>query len=172
MSTVQMCFLPYTPRADSDARGYEEWLRSTDNPFFNSRPGIGHYSNWKVASGDPGFTHFDILLIAPGFGPDDIWADEPLAAFAADWVRLWGVEPAGDPALNYHCHIAERSGGDAGDFASQIVIDPSSSIGESWTFTGSVVGTQPWPGFSCRFGDEATGDGLIRGELIAAPSQA
>lgn len=169
MSALQMLFLPYTPRADSDERGYDEWLRSVDNPFFNSRPGIQHYSNWKVASGNAGFTHFDILHIKPGFGPDDIWADAPLAAFAADWVRLWGVDPSGDPALNYHCHIAERSGGDAGAFAPQIVIDPSATIGESWTFTGSVVGTPPWPSFGCQFGAGPVDASMLSGALIAAP---
>ena len=35
-----MCLLTYTPRADSASRGYDDWLRSIDNPFFNGIPGI------------------------------------------------------------------------------------------------------------------------------------
>jgi hypothetical protein len=169
MSAAQILFLPYTPRADSDARGYDQWLKTVDNPFFNSRPGVRHYSNWRLASGDANFTHFDFLLLESCFSPDDIWADAPLAAFAADWVRLWGVEPDGDPAANYNCHIAQCTGGDASEFGPQVVIDPAATIGESWVFTGSVVGTPPWPGFGRRFGAEPTGPALLSGSLIAAP---
>lgn len=58
-----MVFLPYTPRADADARGYDDWLREVDNPFFNAVPGIVHYSNWKVVglAKTAAFSHFDFM---------------------------------------------------------------------------------------------------------------
>lgn len=30
-----LILLVYTPREDSNARGYEAWLQEIDNPFFN-----------------------------------------------------------------------------------------------------------------------------------------
>ena len=43
-----MLVVTYTPRADSASRGYEQWLRDVDNPFFSAQPGIVLYENWKV----------------------------------------------------------------------------------------------------------------------------
>ena len=45
-----LILLVYTPREDSNARGYEAWLQEIDNPFFNDIPGIRHYTNWKTTS--------------------------------------------------------------------------------------------------------------------------
>lgn len=171
MSAAQMLFLPYTPRDDAASRGYEEWLRTIDNPFFNSRPGIRHYSNWKVAGGLASFTHFDFLLLEAGTTADDVWADAALVDFAAQWVRQWGAVPnAADPSDNYHCHVAVCTGGESGPFGGQVAIDPSGQDGERWEFTQSVAGIPPWPGFARRFGaPDPMSPHLISGELIAAP---
>src|SRR5438477_577884 len=42
-------FLTYTLPEDALARGYENWLRDVDNPFFNAIPGVGRYENWRIA---------------------------------------------------------------------------------------------------------------------------
>lgn len=163
-----MLFLPYSPRGDADARGYDDWLRQVDNPFFNTRPGIRHYSNWKVIDGAAahGFTHFDFLLLDEGFASARVWEDAPLAAFAADWVRAWGADPDGEAAANYHCYEARLEGGDAGTWAERVAIDPEGGAGERWSLVAGVVGTPPWPSFTRRFG---ASDGALVGELIAAP---
>ncbi len=43
-----MSLITYTPRADSNDRGYEQWLIDVDNPFFNGSPVCVRYTNWKV----------------------------------------------------------------------------------------------------------------------------
>ncbi|KKW91296.1 MULTISPECIES: hypothetical protein [Sphingobium] len=169
-----ICFLPYTPRSDSEERGYEQWLQDVDNPFFNSRPPVHHYTNWRVAGGPTEafpYTHFDFLLIEPGKTADDVWTDGPLAEFAANWVKLWGVAPEGDPALNYQCYVAEYVSGDAGAYAPLIEISLDlSSVGEQWRITQNVVGQAQSPGFTRRFisrSDPASN--AIIGELVAGP---
>nr|WP_157034346.1 hypothetical protein [Sphingomonas sp. Y57] len=169
-----ICFLPYTPRADSASRGYEKWLQDVDNPFFNSRPAVAHYTNWRVAGGATEafpYTHFDFLLIASGKTPEDVWTDGPLAEFAANWVKLWGVAPDGDPALNYQCSVAEYVSGEAGTFSPLVEVSMDlSSPGEQWRITQNVVGQAPAAGFTRRF---VSGSGANRstivGELVAAP---
>jgi hypothetical protein len=167
--TQTMLFLPYTPRADSAERGYEQWLRDVDNPFFNSRPPVLHYTNWKVAGGATEafpYDYFDFLLIAPGKTAEDVWGDPPLAAFAADWVRLWGKEPDGDPALSYQCYLAEYVTGEAGAFGPRIGIDLDfTDGGEQWRIVQNVVGEAASARFTRRFG----GAGMVQGEIVAAP---
>ena len=61
-----LILLVYTPREDSNARGYEAWLQEIDNPFFNDIPGIRHYTNWKTTSAaDCAFpySHFDFMFL-------------------------------------------------------------------------------------------------------------
>ena len=48
-----MILITYNVREGAEADGYEQWLRDIDNPFFNSVPGIRHYTNWKVVEGFP-----------------------------------------------------------------------------------------------------------------------
>ena len=58
-----MVFLAYTPRSDNVLRGYEDFLRKVDNPFFNAQPGVAHYSNWKFmkeSAVNPGFSKRDL----------------------------------------------------------------------------------------------------------------
>lgn len=110
MTTDHMLFLTYTPRADSTRRGYHSWLRSTNTPFFNSVPGIAHYANWQVVGtvgGRVDWEYFDFLHIAAGATVEDIWSNERLGRFAANWTTQWAREPANpDLSVNYQIHEA------------------------------------------------------------------
>lgn len=141
--THRIMFLPYSPRAGAVEEGYEEWLREIDNPFFNSRPAVKHYTNWAVSdavAGDVWFSHFDILVYEGE--ADALWNDPPLAKFAADWVKRWGMDPDNeDVAVNYHAYAAQ---GDDGwhSLSGQVTIayDAAPSSGPNWAFTKGVVG--------------------------------
>jgi hypothetical protein len=105
--------LTYTPRADADLDTYHRWLREVDNPFFNSRPVVHRYVNYKVAApvlGAEEFTHFDILEIEGDGGPDSVFGDAEISEFARNWVRLWGIVPdpdAADQSVNYRVMLCE-----------------------------------------------------------------
>lgn len=90
----------YSVRPDSEERGYHQWLRDLDNPFFNSRPGIVRYENWQVASvpvGTVPFDYFDLFFVDETLGPDGHvpFEGEQEAAFARGWNDLWGLAPDG-----------------------------------------------------------------------------
>ncbi len=108
-----MAFIPYTP-GPLRAADYESWLRAVDNPFFNSRPGIADYSNWKVvdATHPLGFTHFDFLGLDSPAALEPVWFDAPLDEFRREWVRLWGyASQGGAPApVNQHAYRFDRRG--------------------------------------------------------------
>jgi hypothetical protein len=111
-----MCVLQYTPRADAASRGYDDWLRSVDNPFFNSVPGIALYENWKVHTpllGTPDYTYFDLMYIDTAIGIEGVWSNPKVAAFAADWTRQWGkvADPNVDQSVNYTVTICEEIAG-------------------------------------------------------------
>jgi hypothetical protein len=114
-----MLLLTYTPREDSHSRGYEDWLRRVDNPFFNSVPGIREYTNWKLLSApDPAtpYTHFDFMGFEPAATVASVWSNPRLAEFAAGWTRDWGRYPAASAAemgVNYHVYRCTRDAGDA-----------------------------------------------------------
>jgi len=109
----QVLLLTYTPRADVDLAEYHDWLREVDNPFFNGRPTVKRYVNYRIAAsvqGDEDFTHFDLLEIEGDGGPDSIFGYEIIAAFARDWVRKWGKNPdpdAPDQTINYRVSLCE-----------------------------------------------------------------
>lgn len=111
--TRQCLLLTYTPRDDVDLDEYHRWLREVDNPFFNGRPVVRHYVNYRVAGpvqGEEDFTHFDILEIEGEGGPDSVFGDEEIAEFARAWVRKWGKNPdpdAADQTVNYRVSLCE-----------------------------------------------------------------
>jgi hypothetical protein len=111
---VWMLLLTYTPRAGTDLGAYHDWLRRVDNPFFNGRPGVKHYTNWRIAEAKLGredFTHFDLLELHAADGFDAVFGDAAIAAFAADWVRQWGAVPdptLADQSVNYRVSLCER----------------------------------------------------------------
>ncbi|MEZ5099982.1 MAG: hypothetical protein R3C15_09340 [Thermoleophilia bacterium] len=107
-----MLLIAYTPRADSNDRGYEQWLRDVDNPFFNSVPGVRLYENWKVVSNAVGqvpFTHFDLLFVEEEMGFEAPFDNPELQKFASGWNDLWGTHPEGTFADSgveiYHCRV-------------------------------------------------------------------
>jgi hypothetical protein len=107
-----MLLLTYTPRADADARGYEQWLREVDNPFFNGVPGIAEYTNWKIVEPKLGvmpFTHFDTMLIEND-ALDRVWGNPEVGRFADGWRELWALNPgADDMGVNYQVSLARQS---------------------------------------------------------------
>jgi hypothetical protein len=112
--TRRSLFLPNTPRSDARARGYEDWLRTVDNPFFNSQPGIAGYSNFKVVEAKCGsveYSDFDLVYIDEDKSFEDIFIGNAEAQqFARDWVTQWGQAPD-DPDLasgvNFRACVAE-----------------------------------------------------------------
>ena len=90
-------FIAYTLPADAEGRGYCPWLERVDNPFFNSRPGVHHYANWRlgqVLSGTaPGWDWFDFEGLAAAEDLEAVWFDPALDEFRAEWIRLWGYGP-------------------------------------------------------------------------------
>lgn len=109
----QLLLLTYTPRRDVDLDAYHRWLREVDNPFFNSRPVVKRYINYRVVGpvlGSEGFSHFDLLEIEGEGGADSVFGDPEINAFARAWVRLWGEVPdpdAEDQSVNYRVMLCE-----------------------------------------------------------------
>ena len=109
----QVLLLTYTPRRDVDLDTYHRWLREVDNPFFNSRPVVKRYVNYRVVGpvlGEESFTHFDLLEIEGDGGPDSVFGDAEIDAFARNWVRLWGIVPDpdhSDQSVNYRVMLCE-----------------------------------------------------------------
>ena len=86
-------YIVYSPGADAEAKGYEPWLVTIDNPFFNAIPGIHHYANWKlerVLAGAPPYGYFDFLGLAAEADLERVWFNPELNRFRIEWVRLWG----------------------------------------------------------------------------------
>jgi hypothetical protein len=181
--TELMFFLPYTPRADADSRGYDDWIREIDNPFFNSAPGISHYSNWKVGevlSGAIDFTHFDFMFVDPA-RVALIWSNESVAAFASGWNEQWGRDPQNpDLSVNYHIYQLEHEDGAITFDKNQVtvIMQPVESLaatGSRWDVPKALVGESPCTLIDVIFGPVPpakfwTGaQAAFTGELIAAP---
>lgn len=113
-----LLLLVYTPREDSTARKYDDWLRDIDNPFFNGVPGIQHYTNWKITS--PAdcavpYTYFDLMYVEDKNKLDDIWGNPDVEKFAQGWTDSWGRYPAATPETmdkNYQVYLCEMTSGD------------------------------------------------------------
>jgi hypothetical protein len=111
--TRQTLLLTYTPRTGVDLEAYHGWLRDVDNPFFNGRPVVHRYVNYRVVSpvlGSEHFSHFDLLEIEGTGGAESVFGDAEIDAFAREWVRLWGQLPdpdAPDQSVNYRVMLCE-----------------------------------------------------------------
>ena len=94
-------FIVYTPGGDAVARGYEPWLVSVDNPFFNAIPGVHHYANWKfeqtLCGPMPAYTYFDFQGLVAADDLERVWFNPDLDGFRTEWIRLWGY---GAPSLS------------------------------------------------------------------------
>ena len=111
-----MCVLTYTPRADAASRGYDDWLRAVDNPFFNSVPGITRYENWKVHTpilNEPHYAYFDLMYIDSREAVAKVWGNSGVHEFAREWTRQWGIvaDPDSDQAVNYRIAVCEEIAG-------------------------------------------------------------
>ena len=97
-----MILLTYTPGVDVERLGYDDWLRKTDNPFFNTIPGIAHYSNWKVVAGREyvPFSHFDLLGVDGPEAVEQVWFNAELDRFREGWVAKWGYGGSAPPAAS------------------------------------------------------------------------
>jgi hypothetical protein len=177
-ATDLMVFLPYTPRADSASRGYEQWLVDIDNPFFNRVPGILHYSNWRVTNSAPGhFTHFDFMYLDPALA-DSVWTNPEVIAFAGSWTDQWGIDPqSADLSVNYNSYRLRLRSGQSMFDPSAVRITGSTSDaarfgGAVWAVEAPMVGTSPAPFYEFAFG--ASGSEPVdsqSGTLVAAPGQ-
>lgn len=184
-----MVLLTYTPRANSVARGYEDWLRRVDNPFFNATDGVQHYSNWKIAGGaHPQMgTHFDFLGI-DGLGSlDEVMNGERLNGFRKEWRRLWGVDPEGTPGVNAQAYLCERiAKTPRPGWGNQALVVPESTANQrldgfdTWRVRKSLRKTTlGFPEFHVGFASDpaAFADlkrkhaarGAVAGDLVAAP---
>lgn len=112
--TQTMLLLTYTPRADSESRGYEDWLREVDNPFFSSQPAVRGYTNWRVVEASVGtveYTDFDIVYVDGRDGFEQVFLEQPEARkFAEEWVQKWGRDPASRDlaaGVNFRAAVAE-----------------------------------------------------------------
>jgi hypothetical protein len=102
---LTLVVLTYDIRPGLDRDEYEQWLRDVDCPFWNDRPGIARYENWKVAEnkiGDSGFPYFDLIWLKEGATFEEVYGEPAAAEFATNWVKRWGIDPdAEDPTVNY-----------------------------------------------------------------------
>lgn len=92
----------YNIPQDAAARGYLDFLRTEDNPFFNTISGLMHYANWKVdeviAGQSPDWRYFDFFGLDPRADLEDVWFNPELDAFRANWIDRWGYgDAATDP---------------------------------------------------------------------------
>lgn len=104
-------FIAYTLPPDAEARGYDDWLRRVDNPFFNSIPGVHQYTNWKITSLDRGtvngWTHFDFLGLISRDDMDRVWFSPQLTEFRANWVKEWGPPVGNASEVFSHTYLLE-----------------------------------------------------------------
>lgn len=178
-----MAVLPYTPRDDSASRGYDQWLRDVDTPFFNSIPGVVHYSNWKLRDtikGPVDFTYISYLFLDPEKHAE-VWANPELIEFAADWTRLWGRDPDNaDLSVNYHCYLmrCEETLRPFDGTGMTLAIEPATGIvigGNRWQIIEAMVGINPVSGYEIAFGTppaglpDADARAIATFDLVAAP---
>ncbi len=109
-----MIFIAYTVGADAVARGYHPWLVETDNPFFNSIPGVRHYANWivdGVSRGGPlAWNYFDFQGLAREDDLERVWFNPDLDGFRTEWIRLWGYGRQDPPPVLRHAYLCRRVG--------------------------------------------------------------
>jgi hypothetical protein len=111
LGDAETCILLlYTLPATATARGYEPWLRSTDNPFFNAIPGVHHYANWKLAPVPEGlgWSHFDFLALRSEADLEHVWFNPELDAFRSGWIAKWGYATARPTPVIAHGYAMRR----------------------------------------------------------------
>ena len=188
-----LLLLVYTPREDSTARHYDDWLREVDNPFFNGVPGIKHYTNWKITS--PAdcavpYTYFDLMYVEDKDKLDDIWGNPDVEKFAQGWTDSWGRYPDATPEnmdKNYQVYLCEMTAGSLMTPWQPATFMPAqSTVSEAqdrrtFKVVGSVLGDQRFSHFAMQplnntseFASAASSRpsecyGCALGELVASP---
>lgn len=158
-----MSLITYTPRADSNDRGYEQWLIDVDNPFFNGSDVCVRYTNWKVID-DAGlgasFSHFDFFGMDDRDSADKVWSDEKLSEFRVEWRKLWGMPGNLDPTSNSHVNLCERTN-DPQPEATYVIVVPaadSATAGppgsETWRTYDTYRGDLVFPAFHLKYTDD------------------
>jgi hypothetical protein len=179
-----MLLVTYTIREGSEERGYDDWLRRVDNPFFNASPGVFHYSNWKVTGGVNHFapkTHFDFLGMTDMASLDLVWNGPELNRFRHEWRLLWGVADPTDYAANSQAYLCERVATATMNAGAHVELIPGAA-GETragwdtWRVMRSLRDTRlGFDGFHVRFGAAPSASagagegGALQGHCIAAP---
>jgi len=176
-----MLLISYAVRADAQARGYDDWLRRVDNPFFNAAPQIAHYANWEVTGGINPFapnTHFDFVGMTREDDLDAVWNDPQLNAFRLEWRKLWGL-PDANPAARIETCLCERVATAPMRWTDRLALSPEASASpagwETWRVLRSLRGTGiGFERFHLRFGEGAAGaaPGAALATCIAAPQMA
>lgn len=185
-----MSLITYTPRADSNDRGYEQWLIDVDNPFFNNSKVCIRYTNWKViddAGVNPSFSHFDFFGMDGRDSGDKVWNDEKLSEFRVEWRKLWGAADTLDPIANSLVNLCERVGEPQTEAAYVIVLPvdcaslPGPEGSETWNTYNAYRGDRVFPAFHLKYTDNphdfqaiksahlAGGPAAILGVLLAGP---
>ncbi|MBM3505417.1 MAG: hypothetical protein FJX65_16290 [Alphaproteobacteria bacterium] len=130
-----MVWLTYTAQHQD---GYEDWLQRVDNPFFNSRPCIAHYSNWKIVAAHGAslpFTHFDFLGLGGPGSVEPVWFDGPLDEFREGWVTKWGYAGGTPPTVNRYGYLATRRAATAWRVGRTAIIVGTTGADEPQGFT-------------------------------------
>ena len=133
-----MVFDTYAPRADADARGYDEWLAKVDAPLFNSLSSVAGYYCWRVDSAIGNRVPYGVGAQEPYtyFGFFGLRSEGDFAAMMADpkaeahvpiWVRDWSRHPeAKDLAENFFFSMAKRTYVWPGERTPWVVLIPHS----------------------------------------------
>jgi hypothetical protein len=111
LGDAETCILLlYTLPGTAMERGYERWLRSTDNPFFNAIPGVHHYANWKLAPVPEGlgWSHFDVMALQSESDLERVWFNPELDAFRRGWIATWGYATARPTPVIAHGYVMRR----------------------------------------------------------------
>jgi hypothetical protein len=153
-----MVFDTYTPRSDSAARDYDQWLADVDCPLFNSLDMVAAYYCWKVADAkgdrapcargatDP-YTYFGFFGLNDESGFEAMMSDPKAEAHVPVWVSQWSQFPeATDMAENFFFSFARRCHFTAGDIGQTVLVvpyyrdGPSETPGyETWSSKPDVV---------------------------------
>lgn len=105
----EVIFIVYCLPADAEGRGYADWLRRVDMPFFNAIPGVHHYANWRVSEvlrgAPPIWDWFDFQGLASGGDLERVWFNPDLDEFRVNWVKLWGYGRTDPPPVLRHAYL-------------------------------------------------------------------
>jgi len=107
-------FIAYTIGPEAEAKGYADWLRRVDMPFFNAIPGTRHYANWRfteiLEGTPPAWDWFDFQGLETEGDLETVWFHPDLDAFRSNWIRLWGYGSETPPPVLRHAYVTRPVG--------------------------------------------------------------